>query len=392
MQITLTPKTKKILGIITIVILGVVVLWGGWAYIINHDRTATILETSGTVLYNPVGGSQWATAKPGMKIHEGDQLLTQSPEGRLIAVVDDGNFGFQLIPDTLVTYTARWNTLLEHGSGGVYLSYGTVIAETRDDASPRKTSFEVDTEVTQVVLEGSRTIVQKLKNEATTRVSALKGEIWVGSKTVGTQLLWDDGEKLNDKEVTLHDDDTVIVYLMQTEREPDFEANLGEVIDSKTGLGVPGILVQAVGKPEVFAITDKDGFFDIPGESAFEELVLAGKTQESADTLVLMPYTSRLDQKVMNAFELNGVPRAKIIPIDHPELAVDTNMDGTFSIKGLPVGSHSLSVVAEGYISQVVEATVTPQGQTSISDIMLIPSNGIEAFLPVVLNEFPQYP
>ena len=145
-------RSKFIILMALLFILCVFIIWGAWELLIIQDRPATIVETTGTVLYSAVGESQWTTAKLGMKLHKGDQLLTQPPEGTVIAVVDDGNFGFRMSPDTLVTYTARWNLLLAAGKDGIYLDQGEVIAETRDDVSPDKTRFSVETDTAQVVL------------------------------------------------------------------------------------------------------------------------------------------------------------------------------------------------------------------------------------------------
>jgi len=370
-------------------ILCVFIIWGAWELLIIQDRPATIVETTGTVLYSAVGESQWTTAKLGMKLHKGDQLLTQPPEGTVIAVVDDGNFGFRMSPDTLVTYTARWNLLLAAGKDGIYLDQGEVIAETRDDVSPDKTRFSVETDTAQVVLEGSRTIVQKLKTEPTTRVSALEGEILVQSKSNDAKLITSSVDVISENQVLLNAEETVVVYFQSTEIEREFAGNLGQVVDSKTGEGVPGVLVQVVGKPDLFAVTNQDGHFDIPMNTLFDELIIAGTTEKSTAKLVLLPFTSQIKQQILDAITMTGISGAKVVPINYPELAVETNSEGLFSLKGLPVGIHTVVVIADGYLSPVAEATVTPQGQVSISAIQMIPASQIDAFLPMVLNKYP---
>lgn len=389
MNLTIKPRVKVFLMVVSMFILCALSIWSAWELLITRERTATIVETTGTVLYSAAGETQWTTAKLGMKLHKGDQLLTQPPEGTVIAVVDDGNFGFRMSPDTLVTYTARWNRLLEAGKDGVFLHQGLVIAETRHNVPPDKTRFSVETDAAQVILEGSRTIVQKLYTEPTTRVSALEGEILVQLKSSNAKLIMSSAEVFSDDEVLLNAEETVIVYFQSTEPEQEFASNLGQVLDATDGEGVPGVLVQVVGKPDLFTVTNQDGYFDIPGKSLYDELIIAGTTGNSTNELVLQPFTSQINQQILDATTLKGVSHAKVVPINYPKLAVETNSEGIFSLKGLPVGHHSLAVIADGYISPVAEATVTPQGQVSISPIQLIPANSIDAFLPMVMYKYP---
>ena len=389
MNLTIKPRVKVFLLVVSMFILCALSIWSAWELLITRERTATIVQTTGTVLYSAAGETQWTTAKLWMKLHIGDQLLAQLPDGTVTAVVDDGNFGFRMAPDTLVTYTARWNRLLEAGKDGVYLNQGVVIAETQHVASPDKTRFSVETEAAQIVLEGSRTIVQKLKNEPTTRVSALEGEILVQPKSRDAKLLTSSNEILTEDEFLLNTEETVIIYTQSSEPEQEFAGNLGHVVDKKTGEGVSGVLVQVVGKPDLFSISNQEGYFDIPGKSLYDELIIAGTTGNSTNELVLQPFTSQINQQILDATTLKGVSRAKVIPINYPKLAVETNSEGIFSLKGLPVGHHSLAVIADGYISPVAEATVTPHGQVSISLIQLIPANSIDAFLPMVMYKYP---
>jgi hypothetical protein len=389
MNVTIRHRIKVLSGMVLLLVLCVLILWSAWEFFITRERPATIVETSGTVLYSAAGDTQWTTARPGMQLHEGDQLLTQLPDGKITAVVNDGNFGFRMSPDTLVTYTARWNRLLEAGKDGLYLDQGEVIAETRHDVSPDKTRFSIETDAAQIFLEGSRTVVQKLKNQPTTRISALEGEILVQPKSNDAELIMPSDENLSEKKVLLNAEQTVIVYFPSTGFEKEFEGNLGQVVNAQTGKGVSGVLVQVVGKPELFAVTNQEGYFDIPGNSLFDELVISGTTNKSAAELELRPFTSQINQQILDASTMKGVSRAKVVPISYPELAVETNSDGKFTLKGLPAGIHSLTVIADGYLSPVAEATVTPDGEVSISTIQLIPANQIKAFLPMVMYKYP---
>jgi hypothetical protein len=393
MKLTSGRGLKLLRRVILIIALGALIFWGVWELLITGERVATITVVSGTVLYSPAGESQWTSAVPGMKLHFGDQLLTQPPESSAIVVTDDGNIGFRLSPDTLLTYTARWNALLEAGKQGVHLSQGVVMAETRHDSPPEKTRFAIETEAAQVHLTGSRLIVQKLKAEPTTHVSALSGEILVQVNSDTAKLVNLYGETLPEDKVMLNADETVIVYNQDTQPAPEFEGNLGQVVDSETGEGVGGILVQVVGKPELFSVTGEDGYFDIPGNSIYDELVVAGSTVESEGELLLLPYTSQINQQVLDVITKSGIPHARIMPLDYPELAVETNSEGIFVLRGLPVGNHSLVVLAEGYISLIAEATVTPQGNVSISDIQMLPLQAVDVFLPMMFRDYnPQYP
>jgi hypothetical protein len=129
------------LKVAVIIALSALVIWGVWAHIITRSRPATVTGVVGTVLYSPAGDPQWVIARPGLRLHRGDQLLTQPPDGAVTVQFDDGNVGFRLEADTLATLTARWNALLQAGSGGVYLSHGSLAAGTRNDAPTAQTRF-----------------------------------------------------------------------------------------------------------------------------------------------------------------------------------------------------------------------------------------------------------
>ena len=389
MNRTIRHRIKVFSGMVLLLVFCALILWGAWEFFITRERPATIVETSGTVLYSAAGETQWTTAKPGMRLHEGDQLLTQSPSGVITVVVDDGNFGFRMASNTLITYTARWNQLLETGEDGVYLDQGVIIAETRHDVSTDTTRFSVETDAAQVFLEGSRTVVQKLKTETTTRVSALEGEILVQPKSGEARLLTSSDNIQSEDQILLNAEETVIVYFPPSDVDRDYISNLGQVVEAQTGKGVAGILVQVVGKPDQFAVTDQDGNFKIPEKSLFDELVITGTTDKSVTELVLRPFYSQINQQILDATTLTGISRAKVIPIEYPELAVETDADGNFSLKGLPVGIHSLAVIADGYLSPIAEATVTPGGEASVSPIQLISASQIDAFLPMVLYKYP---
>jgi hypothetical protein len=385
-------KLKSLLIISAVVTLLVLGIWGAWDLLLTREYPATIVQMTGTVLYSAAGDSTWSTAKPGMILHEGDQLLTQPSDSTVIAVLEDGYIGFQLASDTLVTYTARWNKLLDSGVGGATLGHGTLVAETRHDVPVENTRFNIETEAAQISLEGSRTIVQKLKTEPTTRVSSLEGEITVKTNAKTARLVLPEGEQLTTNEVVLNVDETVLVYLEHSGSPVEFESNLGRVVDSQTGEGVEGVLVQVVGKPDLFAVTNAEGYFDIPGDSFIGELTVVGTTIGSAVELELQPYTSVLYAKILDSLSHGAIPNARVIPMGFPELALETDIEGVFALSGLSVGSHSLAVVADGYISSIAEVTVTSQGQSVASDIYLTSLDNTDSFLPFVVKNYIQYP
>jgi hypothetical protein len=221
----------------------------------------------------------------------------------------------------------------------------------------------------------------------------LSGKIVVQVNSDTAKLMNPYGETLPEDKVMLNADETVIVYNQHTQPAPEFEGNLGQVVDSKTGEGAGGILVQVVGKPELFAVSGEDGYFDIPGNSLYDELMVAGSTVETEGELLLLPYTSQINQQVLDVITKSGIPHARVTPIGYPELAVETDSEGIFVLRGLPVGNHSLVVLAEGYISLIAEATVTPQGNVSISDMQMLPLQAVDVFLPMIFRDYnPQYP
>jgi hypothetical protein len=370
-------------------------LWATWAFLIAQSRTATIIDVSGTVLYHNTEGSDWVTASPGMQIRAGDQLFTQAPEGVVRVVSDDGNIGFQLEPDTLVTFTARWNAILKAGSGGLYMDHGTLEAETRHDLPDSKTHFVIETEAAKATVVGSRLVVQALRGMPATRVSSLEGEIHVEAISNNASIVSTDLRPFLEKEMVLNTAETVIVYINRLGAVSDeFNHNRGRVLDSQTHKGVEGVVVQVAGAPEQFAITDEDGYFAIPGDSIDNELVIAGTTREVNGDLELQPYVSRLTERVVDGTTGEGIPEAVITPFEYPHLAAVTGPNGAFTIEGLPVGAHTLSVVADGYLSQLVEATISRDGKASIDQIHIFTIGVYDDlnFLPLIMKNFFQYP
>jgi hypothetical protein len=368
--------------------------WATWHFVIHQSRAATIIDVSGSVLFYRHGQSSWISASPGMKIRAGDQLFTQAPDGVVRVGTDDGNIGFQLEPDTLATFTARWNPVLMSGSKGVYIDHGTLMAETLHDLRQSKTRFVVETQAARATIVGSRLVVQALRGIPTTRVSALEGEIRVEAMSDEASILQVDSQPIQEKELVLNSQETVIVYIQQPEPvNGDFDHNQGQVIDSATQEGIQGVVVQVVGSPELFAITDAEGYFTIPGERVYKDLVIAGTTEKMVGNLIIQPVVSRLKDRVVDGITGAGIEKATVTPLDDPDRASVSDSSGMFEIVGLPVGSHSLIVDAEGYLSQIVEARITVDGTISIDGIRLFTPAAIDEveFLPIILK-FSQYP
>lgn len=378
-----------------IFVLMALILWAVWAFLLTQDRPATIIDVSGTVLYHSHGDSQWVNAKPGMHISQGDQLFTQAPDGMVTVVFDDNNVGLQLKADTLATFTASWNALLETGGGGLYIEHGVVLAETRHDRPSPETRFFIETETAIAMIEGSRLVVQALKGVPTTRISALEGEIHVQAASDQASIIRTDSQPIQERETVLTAAETVIVYIeQQVPVTTEFDHNVGRVLDAETLEGVAGVVVQVAGAPELFALTDDNGYFVIPGGRVYDDLVIIGTTEGVTGNLKIQPFVSRVTDRVVDASTSMGIAQATVIPVEHPELEAGTASDGTFTIEGLPVGSHSLIVVADGYLSPVVEATVTRGGETIINDIQLLPIQLLDEtrFLPIIYKNFTQYP
>lgn len=376
---------------VVIVALGALVVWGVWTQLVTSGRPATVMAVTGVVLYSPAGNLQWMTARPGTSLNQGDQLMTQ-PDSAVTVQFNDGAIGFRLEAETLATLTARWNALLQAGSGGVYLSHGTLMAETREDIPTSQTRFCIDTEVAQVSLESTRTIVQALKDDPTIRVSSLRGDVRVRAKPAQAALYRADVQRLVGRETVVTTNETVIVHVEPPAvATPAPNSTLGRVVDAQTGSGVKGAVVQVVGDPALFALTDKDGYFEIQGAPFNSELILAGTTEEMAGKLELRPHVGRVSGRVVDVTTDQGIAGVWIAPVGQPALATETAPDGAFTIHELPSGVNSLTIVAEGYVTQVAEATVTTQVQVSLSDIPIVSVDALTpwAWLPAVFRQYP---
>lgn len=387
-------KLSLILGASAIAIVAVIVLLAAGPGLLVQDRPVTIVEVSGTVLYSSAGDSQWVTARAGMPLRRGDQLLTLPFSGRAVVQFDDGSVGFSLDPDTLVTLTANWNPLRQMGAGGVHLDHGSMIAVTQQGLPKALTHFAIDTETAEVTVESTRLMVQVLKDEPTTRVSSLHGEVRVRAKSTAAALYQPDARRLTEREAVVNDNETMLVYV-QPEPTPVsmLVGNLGRVVDAKDGRGQAGVVVYVLGNPALFAITDADGYFAIPGAPAHSELIVVGATDEVDSALELRLDVGQVLGRVIDAASGEGVNQARITPMGHPELAVNTGPDGTFVLDELPVGTHSLTVVASQHVSTAAEATVSTRVPVTLSATLIWPAQELEeVHLPRILKDYFQYP
>lgn len=387
------PVPLLIVGAITIAVVVAFAAWSAGTRLLAQSRPATIVEVSGTVLYSPAGDPQWVTARRGMTLQRGDQLLTVPPAGSAVLHLDDGSVGVSLDPDTLVTLTASWNPLRQEGKGGVHLSHGTLVAITQKDLPKALTRFCIDTEAAEVTIESTFLTVQVLKDEPTTRVSSLEGKVRVRAKPALAALYRPDAQRLPKREAVVRDNETLLVYV-QSEPTPTttLGGNLGRVVDASTGKGQPGVVVHVVGWPELFAVTDADGYFTIHNVPGRSELVVVGATDEVEGELELRPDVGRLTGQVIDASSGEGVPEAQIIPIGYPELGARTGLDGHFVLDEVPVGTHSLTVDAPERIGSVAEATINTEALVALQPIVLQPQEDMYLHLPIILVEYPQYP
>lgn len=387
-------KLLLILGVSAIVITATIALWTAGTGFLVQDRPAIIVEISGTVLYSPAGDSQWITARAGMPLRRGDQLLTLPFSGRAVVQFDDGSVGFSLDPDTLVTLTANWNPLRQMGTGGVHLNHGSMIAVTRQSLPKALTRFVIDTEAAEVTVESTRLMVQVLKDEPTTRVSSLHGEVRVRAKSAAAALYRPDAQRLIEREAVVNNNETMLVYV-QPEPTPTsmLTGNLGRVVDVEDGRGRAGVVVYVLGDPALFAITDADGYFAIPGAPAHSELIAVGATDEVDSALELRSDVGQVLGQVIDAASGEVVNQAQIIPMGHPELAVNTGPDGVFVLDELPVGTHSLTVIAPQHISTAAEVTVSTKVPVTLPATLIWPAQELEeVHLPRILKDYFQYP
>ena len=57
---------------------------------------------------------------------------------------------------------------------------------------------------------------------------------------------------------------------------------------------------------------------------------------------------------------------------DDVVISTTTNETGAFMLEAVPAGDYSLSIDAEGYVSQTVDVTVTPGDDTPVADVTLV--------------------
>jgi hypothetical protein len=157
---------------------------------------------------------------------------------------------------------------------------------------------------------------------------------------------------------------------------------------------VEGVVVQVIGDPELFAVTGEDGYFDIQDAAFNSELMVVGATEEVTGELELRPHVGLVSGRVVDAVTHQGVAQARIISVGHSSLATETGPDGSFTIQELSAGTHSLSVVAEEYVSIVAEVTIDTQALVSIPDIPVVPLDDLVpwSWLPIVVRDYLQYP
>jgi len=358
-----------------------------------RNRPATVTEISGTVLFSPVNDSKWTTAKVGMQLKRGDQLMTQAPDGDAVVQFDDGNIGFRMQSDSLLTMAAGWNTVLQAGTGGVYLNHGHMVAATRQGVPTAETAFTIDTDAAHITTEGTRLIVQALKDDLTTRVSSLEGTVRVRAKLAEATLLRSDAQRSPDRESVVTDNETLIVYVEPAANSaPEYGASLGRVVDSESGSGRAGAVVQVIGRQELFALSDEEGYFEIPDAAYNSELALVGTTTALAEELELRPNIGQISGRAVDAISGMGIAKVQVVPIGYRDLATETKPDGSFVIQELPRGTHSLVFNNDGYVIQVTGVTINREARVLLPDSAIEPKGDPLvpwAWLPILFGQYP---
>lgn len=77
---TRRSKLVALLGAIALIAIIALGVWAVATNLVMQARPATIVELAGTVLYCPAQDSKWVTARAGMPLRRGDQLLTLPPQ------------------------------------------------------------------------------------------------------------------------------------------------------------------------------------------------------------------------------------------------------------------------------------------------------------------------
>lgn len=391
---TRRSKLVALLGAIALIAIIALGVWAVATNLVMQARPATIVELAGTVLYCPAQDSKWVTARAGMPLRRGDQLLTLPPNGLAVVQLDDGSVSFSLDPDTLLTLTASWNPLREVGQGGVHLGHGSLMAVTRPGLPKALTRFAIDTQAAHVMVESTQLQVQALGHEPTTRVSSLKGRVAVRAKLPGAALYWPDTQRLTARNVVLDSSQTILVYV---EPEPTATAalggNLGRVVDATSGQGQPGVVVQVLGNPALFDLTDADGYFAIADAPVQSELLAVGVTGEVRRALELRTGVARVTGRLVDASSGEAVAQAKVTPIGLPGLAVQTGPDGTFVLDELPAGMHSLTIVAPQYLGTAAEVTIDAEPHIVLPEVVIWPADlEPRAWMPLIFKDYYQYP
>ncbi|GMQ78474.1 MAG: hypothetical protein BMS9Abin02_0988 [Anaerolineae bacterium] len=371
----------------------IALLWAVWTAIVVRDRPATIADVSGSVFFSPANSSQWETARIGQVLYRGDQLLTNSPDGGVLVIFNDGNIAFRLEDDSLVTLNARWNHVLQRGSGGLFLSQGTLRAETQGGVSENYTRMRIDTPTAWADIQGTRLIVQVLNEQLATLVSSLSGEVHIKAKPDQAVLYMDDANPVKSKDFTISDNETMIVYV-DSGSQPSLSLSnhQGRVKDRITGKGVGNVLVNVVGDPALFAETNKDGYFEISSSAANGELIIAGATSQVSGDLELITQVGQVRGQVLDFFNYKGVKDIKVFPLGNPALTTSTGSDGNFVIQELPVGAHTLILSGGGYLPTIAEVTISQGVHHALGQIRLVPLDSELNFLPIIINDFRQYP
>ena len=178
------------------------------------------------------------------------------------------------------------------------------------------------------------------------------------------------------------------------------EANSGIIEGSVSPADVPSmayVIVDDMGNddPEddiiISAYTDETGTFALWGVPGGTYDVIVEPVDEASDytngiaeavsvtngetTIISEPIELALKPgsitgKVLELPE--GVIATASIMVDGSPVTDETDETGVFLLEEVPAGDYALTVSAEGYVSQEINITVTPNAETTVGDVTLV--------------------
>ncbi|MCP4708197.1 MAG: T9SS type A sorting domain-containing protein [Planctomycetes bacterium] len=165
----------------------------------------------------------------------------------------------------------------------------------------------------------------------------------------------------------------------------------GTVSDGQNPL--PGVQIQAVGPYPGQAVTDSDGYYEIPlvlagtytltanlfgyEPGTSEEFTIAEGDSLTIDFVLPLLPTGNLSGQVTDAYSGLPIDQAQIEFIEAPISPVYSNGQGEYGFNEIPIGVHTLFISSSNTLPVEVEVTILA-GETTVEDIQLIPIYGFE--------------